>query len=328
MKRSLTLALVVVVSTLAHSQTSPSKDHPPLFVGPVSLNCINKPCSAATVTANALGSGKNGPLTAQTGMTIFMTKDNWWTGGKVGEVDGLDVFVRQNAPHSDSSGVLINVQNQGNGFLSATEFASTIVDPVKNVLTYGIDVQEGVLDHLNGDYIGAVYTADYGALATGIQIQNSSPDASWQYAIKYAKTTAKGTNVLFSVDGLGNIAGSSAYLGTVYLNGDPTNGSVDVGNLANSSATPYIDLNGFGTSQNNVRMINDANGQLTINTVTGGNLQINANGVYTAGSFHVNLATPSGSSSACTAGQIGADAKYIYVCVATNMWKRSALSSF
>jgi hypothetical protein len=261
-------------------------------------------------------------------MTIFMTKDNWWTGGKVGEVDGLDVFVRQNAPHSDSSGVLINVQNQGNGFLSATEFASTIVDPVKNVLTYGIDVQEGVLDHLNGDYIGAVYTADYGALATGIQIQNSSPDASWQYAIKYAKTTAKGTNVLFSVDGLGNIAGSSAYLGTVYLNGDPTNGSVDVGNLANSSATPYIDLNGFGTSQNNVRMINDANGQLTINTVTGGNLQINANGVYTAGSFHVNLATPSGSSSACTAGQIGADAKYIYVCVATNMWKRSALSSF
>jgi hypothetical protein len=322
MRQLLALALVVV-SLLAHAQTSQTKDHPPLVVGPVSLNCIDKPCSAATITGNALGSGVNGPLTAQTGVTINLAKDNWWTGGKVGEIDGLNILVRQNGPHSDSSGILINVQNQGHGFLSATEFSSTIVNPVKNVLTYGIDVQEGVLDHLNGDYIGAVYTAEYGALGTGVLIQNNA-GSSWQYAIQYAKD-GKG---LFSVDGLGNIVGSSAYLGSVYLNGDAVNGSVDVGNLANSSATPYIDLNGFGTSQNNVRMINDANGQLTINTVTGGNLQVNANGVYTTGSFHVNLATPSSSSAPCTPGQIGADAKYIYVCVATNTWKRSALGSF
>jgi hypothetical protein len=71
---------------------------------------------------------------------------------------------------------------------------------------------------------------------------------------------AKPCSALFSVDGLGNIAGSSLYLGSVQLNGDPTIGSVDVGNLANSSATPY--------------------------------------------------------------------AKYVYVCIATNTWKRSALSSF
>ncbi len=316
--------VVVSVGILAHSQTSQTKDrHPPLVVGPVALNCIDKPCSAATVTANARGSGVNGPLTAQTGMTINIAKDHWWTGGKVGEVDGLNILVRQNGPHSDSSGILVNVQNQGHGFLSATEFSSSIVDPVKNVLTYGMDVQEGVLDHLNGDYIGAVYTADYGSLGTGVLIQNS-PGASWQYAIQYANNG----NSLFSVDGAGNIVGSSAYLGGVYLNGDPANGSVDVGNLANNSATPYIDLNGFGTSQNNVRMINDANGQLTINTVTGGNLQVNANGVYTTGSFHVNLATPSSSSAPCTAGQIGADTTYFYVCVATNTWKRTALSSF
>src|ERR1700722_3159382 len=224
------------------------KDHPPLVVGPVALNCIGKPCAAASVTANARGSGVNGPATAQTGMTINMTKDNWWTGGKVGEVDGLGVLVRQNGPHSDSSGILVNVQNQGHGFLSATEFASSIVDPVQNVLTYGIDVQEGVLDHLNGDYIGAVYTADFGALSTGVLIQNS-PGASWKYAIQYARNGS----ALFSVDGAGNIVGSSASLGSVALNGDPTNGSIDVGNLANTSATPYINLNGFGTSQNNVR---------------------------------------------------------------------------
>jgi len=318
------LAFAQTNAQVAQPQTTQSKaHHPPLVVGPVALNCIDKPCSAATVTANARGSGVNGPATAQTGMSVTIDKDDWWTGGKIGEVDGLDVFVRQNGPHSDSSGILINVQNQGHGFLSATEFASSIVDPVQNVLTYGIDVQEGVLDHINGDYIGAVYTADYGALGTGVLIQNSSPTASWQYALQYAKNG----DLLFSVDGLGNIAGNSLYLGDVQLNGDPTNGSADVGNLANASATPYIDLNGFAT-QNNARMINDANGQLTINTVTGGNLQVNATGVYTTGSFHVNLSTPAGSSSPCIAGQIGADANYIYVCVATNRWKRSALSSF
>jgi hypothetical protein len=317
-------ALVLfALSSLAQAQTSPPNNHPPLVVGPVHLTCIDKPCSAATITGSARGSGVNGPATAQTGMTINFAKDNWWTGGKVGEVDGLNILVRQNGPHSDSSGILVNVQNQGHGFLSATEFASSIVDPVKNVLTYGIDVQEGVLDRLNGDYIGAVYTADYGALGTGILIQNGQ-GASWQYAIQYARNG----DALFSVDGAGNIVGSSAYLGSVNVNGDPVNGSVDVGNLANNSATPYINLNGFGTSQNNVRMINDANGQLTINTVTGGNLQVNANGVFTTESFHVNLATPSSSSAPCTVGQIGADTKYIYVCVATNMWKRSALSSF
>src|ERR1700733_10847495 len=197
------LAMVFfALSSLANAQASPPKDHhPPLVVGPVHLSCMGKPCSAATITGSARGSGVNGPATAQTGMTINFAKDNWWTGGKVGEVDGLNILVRQNGPHSDSSGILVNVQNQGHGFLSATEFASSIVDPVKNVLTYGIDVQEGVLDHLNGDYIGAVYTADYGALATGIQIQNSSPSATWQYAIKYLKNG----DAIFTVDGLGNI---------------------------------------------------------------------------------------------------------------------------
>jgi len=186
MKHLLALALVVV-SQLAYSQTSPAKNHPPLVVGPVSLNCVDKPCSAATVTANALGSGVNGPLTAQTGMTINIAKDNWWTGGDVGEVDGLNVLVRQNAPHSDSSGILINVQNQRHGFLSATEFSSSIVDPVKNVLTYGIDVQEGVLDHRKGDYIGAVYTAEFGKLApcTAGQI---GADAKYIYVCVAANT--------------------------------------------------------------------------------------------------------------------------------------------
>ena len=188
-------------------------DQNPVTIGPVALNGTAH-ASAETITANALGSGVDGPLTAQTGVTINMSKDNWWTGGMIGEGDGLNVLLRQNGPNSDASGILINVQNQGHGFLSATEFASTIVDPVSNTLTYGIDVQEGVLDKKTGDYIGAVYTADYGALSTGVLIQNSSTSASWKYALQYEKNGS----TKFSVDGAGNVVGASARFSSLSVN--------------------------------------------------------------------------------------------------------------
>lgn len=228
-------------------------DQSPVTIGPVALNGTTYE-SAATVIANALGSGVDGPQTAQTGLTVNISKDNWWTGGMIGEIDGLNVMLRQNGPGSDASGILINVQNQGHGFLSATEFSSTIVDPVSNTLTHGIDVQEGVLDKKTGDYIGAVYTADFGALSTGVLIQNSSPTASWQYALQYQKNGS----IKFSVDGAGNVAGANAH--------------------------------------------------------------------FT--SLSVHLSAPAHSSSPCSPGQLGADQNFVYVCVAPNHWKRSALSSF
>ena len=315
------LALAVASAGSAAAPPEPKANSAPLNVGPVPLTGTQY-ASAATVTANALGSGVNGPETAQTGLTVNISKDNWWTGGKVGEIDGINVMMRQNAPGSDGSGILINVQNQGNGFLSATEFASTIVDPVRNKITHAIDVQEGVLNKKTGDFIGAVYSADTGTLGTGVLVQNSR-GASWQYAFKYEKDGG----VKFAVDGAGGIIGSRASIGSVALSGDSKEGSIDVGNLGNKSATPYINLNGFGKSDD-VRLINDATGQLTVKTATGGTLQVNASGVHTSGSFHINLATPAKSSSPCATGQLGADRNYVYVCVSPNNWKRSTLSSF
>jgi hypothetical protein len=51
-------------------------------------------------------------------------------------------------------------------------------------------------------------------------------------------------------------------------------------------------------------------------------------GNATAVSYTETLTTPSSSSATCTAGQFTDDANYHYVCVATNTWKRAALSSF
>ena len=46
------------------------------------------------------------------------------------------------------------------------------------------------------------------------------------------------------------------------------------------------------------------------------------------GTLGITLSTPATSGATCVAGQITADASYVYVCTATNTWKRAALSSF
>jgi hypothetical protein len=45
-------------------------------------------------------------------------------------------------------------------------------------------------------------------------------------------------------------------------------------------------------------------------------------------SYRETLATPASSTAPCTAGQFTDDVNYHYVCVATNTWKRVALSAF
>ncbi|MDR3418811.1 MAG: hypothetical protein P4L83_21765, partial [Nevskia sp.] len=51
-------------------------------------------------------------------------------------------------------------------------------------------------------------------------------------------------------------------------------------------------------------------------------------GTVTAPRLITTPATPASSSAACTIGQIAVDASYVYVCTATNTWKRAALASW
>jgi hypothetical protein len=46
------------------------------------------------------------------------------------------------------------------------------------------------------------------------------------------------------------------------------------------------------------------------------------------GRLVIPVATPGTSGAACTPGQMSSDASYVYVCVATNSWKRAALSAW
>jgi hypothetical protein len=73
----------------------------------------------------------------------------------------------------------------------------------------------------------------------------------------------------------------------------------------------------------------------TINTLSFdslGRLAVNQSNAQTTldvnGTFRYNTLTPASSSATGVAGQQAWDANYIYVCTATNVWKRAALSTF
>ena len=75
----------------------------------------------------------------------------------------------------------------------------------------------------------------------------------------------------------------------------------------------------------------DAGGQQTgyvSNAGTIGGSALAVTGMASAASLLLSPTTPASSSAACTAGQIAVDATYVYVCTATNAWKRAALASW
>lgn len=69
----------------------------------------------------------------------------------------------------------------------------------------------------------------------------------------------------------------------------------------------------------------DASGNLLVGTTTSGASKL----VVNSDSIQVNTAkTPASASATGTTGQIAWDSNYVYVCVATNTWKRTALSTW
>jgi len=120
----------------------------------------------------------------------------------------------------------------------------------------------------------------------------------WQYADAYhldvpqgdiASTNASGTNI---VAGSGNDHSWLTYTGGHYIWNETTS----------------------GTTVNDLLDVSDQ--------------QVKTYAPVSAPGYSETLTTPASSSAPCTAGQFTDDANYHYVCVATNTWKRAALSSF
>ncbi len=160
---------------------------------------------------------------------------------------------------------------------------------------------------------------------SGITINNASATAV-AYNLTSAATTTltAGTCYYFNSALYSATANTSAFTSSA-----GTVAGVFRCNITNASGTlSRVNLAGFWT-------INDTTYDLANSTFTGTNLgsvshfdAVNVRGNLTIQGLLSTTASTKANNSTGIAGQIAADADYIYVCTATNTWKRVALSTF
>jgi hypothetical protein len=165
--------------------------------------------SNISINATAIGSGVNGPATAQNGMTVNMSKDGWFTGtSAVGEIDGINIIVRQGGSASDCGGILVNVVGTGAGFLAINECVVQQQQINTGAALFGIRTQEGGMNPVTGGRIGKFLLAEYGNLSAAIHTENTSGQGYWGSII----TNLRDNVQTFNLDDHGSIITSGSIL--------------------------------------------------------------------------------------------------------------------
>jgi hypothetical protein len=111
--------------------------------------------------------------------------------------------------------------------------------------------------------------------------------------------------------------------------GGGTGGNIRMGDNGSGNAGGSIDTSAGDVGSGG--LINTSNGGGSIDTTAGGFLTMgsgNLQGPDWSGTITVLVTAPASGSDTGTAGQIAYDSSYLYVCVAANTWKRSALGTF
>ena len=178
---------------------------------------VGTTASAANVTLNMTGqgSGTNGPETAQFGVNLSCAKDNYQTTNSVGEIDCLNISLHQGGPGSDSSGILIGVENTGLGYANDMEMVVSQLDTSNDSTPYYEDIQIGSITS-DQQMVGATFNAVSGAGGPALYV-NAEGSSSWGTVLQ----AAKGGAIYFRIDGSGNVT---------------TTGSVQTASLTTSGA--------------------------------------------------------------------------------------------
>lgn len=132
---------------------------------------------------------------------------------------------------------------------------------------------------------------------------------------------------ILTVPNGGTGVSTSTGSGNVVLNDTPT--FVNKINVpAGSFGAPSIDFGGFGLYRIAANTLGFAiTGVTPLFTLSPNGMDFNGPANFSAG-LRLQSTPPATSSSTGVTGDIATDANFIYVCVATNTWKRSALSSW
>lgn len=181
----------------------------------------------------------------------------------------------------------------------------------------GIWIDKDGLRALNSGTATVFITAN-GIRATGSGFGTAS----------FQATNAAGTPLnIGTATASGGITTATIELGS---QGTGTNGRLDLSagaNDDNSTTTIRINAAQFGNSD--FRLFNSGGDSNIIGVTVGSNaapaamLDVRSNSIRIA-----SAKTPASASEACTQGTIAWDSNFVYVCVSTNAWKRSAISTW
>jgi hypothetical protein len=155
-----------------------------------------------------LGSGFNGAANSDIGVNLSVIKQSYLTSTVQGEIDGLNVVVRQGGPtgngsttNSDCAGILVDVGiKTGSGFAAAYEGSTAVFDSA-GVTLRQVQTQVGVLDTTIGLYIGFVGNVSVGNMDDGIRLLSSGTGS---YTNFLTFKNIGGVNI-FQVDGFGRL---------------------------------------------------------------------------------------------------------------------------
>ena len=125
---------------------------------------------ADALTLDVVGSGRNGPITADYGRSTTMIKRGYGTpGAAIGEMDGQLILMRQAGPTptnienaSDLDGIQMNLEHVGDpGFLAMLEAHIARIDPTNYSSSHQMGLQIGVIDPFgrNGEVGKSRYSA-------------------------------------------------------------------------------------------------------------------------------------------------------------------------
>ncbi|KQP02446.1 hypothetical protein ASF45_20545 [Pseudorhodoferax sp. Leaf265] len=225
---------------------------------------------ASALIARPVGSGTNGPTSADYGMTISMIKEGWPSSTVAGEIDGLNIVVRNSSStgggyNGDCAGILANVGVTGNGYAAVLESQCSVLSNTGAIL-HQIAAQQSVVDPVAGNYLGYYCTPSVGD-GTAAFYAAASNSNSWEY--------------LFRGDTSQGVPGRQAF------------------NITGTGQAEFFDILGGGsrrTVRNNAGVLSVLNNARTVETLTlndagtlsvTGSMNTGAGGNYAIGNVQV-----------------------------------------
>ena len=168
-------------------------------------------------------------------------------------------------------------------------------------------VTANLTGNVTGNITGAV-TGNVTGNLTGNVTGNVTGDLTGNVA---GNVTSTGSSSFSSID-----VNGGAVDGTPIGASSASTGAFTTLSTTGTATLPTVDINAGNIDGTNIGASTPGAGTFNALATTGDNIRIDTS------------QTPANSSASGTKGEIAYDTEYIYVCVATNTWKRVALSTF